>query len=95
MVFWPESRNPDSDGVRSACVQKFRKRDGVMAAAREIWEKVLDLLSRDRLSLQGLGPPLFSGFHMAMSIAAGTCVLATLAVFIIEPGPHVDFFPRD
>jgi hypothetical protein len=29
---------------------------------------------------------------MAMAVA---CVLATLAVFIIEPGPHVDFFPRD
>ena len=41
------------------------------------------------------GPQLLSGFHMAMSIAAGTCVLATLAVFIIEPGPHVDFIPRD
>jgi hypothetical protein len=24
-----------------------------------------------------------------------TSVLATLAVFIIEPGPHVDFIPRD
>jgi len=33
--------------------------------------------------------------HMAMAIAAVTCVLATLAVFIIEPGPRVDFFPRD
>jgi glutathione S-transferase len=30
---------------------------------------------------------LFSGFHIAMTIAAVTCVLATLAVFIIEPGP--------
>ena len=29
-----------------------------------------------------------------MAVAAGTCVLATLAVFIIEPGPHVDFMPR-
>jgi hypothetical protein len=32
---------------------------------------------------------------MAMAVAAVMCVLATLAVFIIEPGPHVDFIPRD
>jgi hypothetical protein len=32
---------------------------------------------------------------MAMVAAAVTCVLAALAVFIIEPGPHVDFVPRD
>jgi len=29
------------------------------------------------------------------SAAAVACVLATLAVFIIEPGPHVDFIPQD
>jgi hypothetical protein len=45
--------------------------------------------------LQQGGPQLFSGFHMAMAVAAVACVLATLAVFIIEPGPHVDFIPRD
>jgi EmrB/QacA subfamily drug resistance transporter len=45
--------------------------------------------------LQQGGPQLFSGFHMAIAIAAVSCVLATLAVFIIEPGPHVDFIPRD
>jgi EmrB/QacA subfamily drug resistance transporter len=45
--------------------------------------------------LQQGGPQLFSGFHMAMGVAAVACVLATLAVFIIEPGPHVDFTPRD
>jgi MFS family permease len=45
--------------------------------------------------LQQGGPQLFSEFHMATSIATGTCALATLAVFIIEPGPHVDFIPRD
>jgi EmrB/QacA subfamily drug resistance transporter len=44
--------------------------------------------------LQQGGPQLFSGFHMAMAVAAAACVLATLAVFIIEPGPHVDFIPR-
>jgi EmrB/QacA subfamily drug resistance transporter len=44
--------------------------------------------------LQQGGPQLFSGFHMAMAVAAVACVLATLAVFIIEPGPHVDFSPR-
>src|ERR1700742_2262290 len=38
---------------------------------------------------------LFSGFHMAMTVAAAACVLATLAVFMIEPGPHIDFIPRD
>jgi EmrB/QacA subfamily drug resistance transporter len=45
--------------------------------------------------LQQGGPQLFSGFHMAMAVAAVACVLATFAVFIIEPGPHVDFIPRD
>jgi MFS family permease len=45
--------------------------------------------------LQQGGRRLFSGFHMAMAVAAVACVLATLAVFIIEPGPHVDFIPRD
>ena len=45
--------------------------------------------------LQQGGPQLFPGFHMAMAVAAVACVLATLAVFIIEPGPHVDFIPRD
>jgi EmrB/QacA subfamily drug resistance transporter len=45
--------------------------------------------------LQQDGPQLFSGFHTAMAVAAVACVLATLAVFIIEPGPHVDFIPRD
>ncbi|MGY2849650.1 hypothetical protein BSN85_05200 [Bradyrhizobium brasilense] len=45
--------------------------------------------------LQQGGPQLFQGFHMAMAVAAVACVLATLAVFIIEPGPHVDFIPRD
>jgi hypothetical protein len=32
-------------------------------------------------------PQLFSGFQTAIAVAAGTCVLATLEVFIIEPGP--------
>ena len=41
------------------------------------------------------GGPQFAGFHMAMAVAAVACVLATLAVFIIEPGPHVDFIARD
>jgi EmrB/QacA subfamily drug resistance transporter len=45
--------------------------------------------------LQQGGPQLFSGFHLAMAVAAVACVLATLAVFIIEPGPQVDFIPRD
>ncbi|MHC1950788.1 MFS transporter [Bradyrhizobium sp. UFLA06-06] len=45
--------------------------------------------------LQQGGPQLFSGFQIAMAVAAVTCVLTTLAVFIIEPGPHVDFIPRD
>jgi MFS family permease len=45
--------------------------------------------------LQQGGPQLFSGFHMAMAVAAAASVLATLAVFIIEPGSHVDFIPRD
>jgi len=41
------------------------------------------------------GPGLFPGFHAATAMAAGACVLAVLAVFIIEPGPHMDFTPRD
>jgi EmrB/QacA subfamily drug resistance transporter len=45
--------------------------------------------------LQQGGPQLLAGFHMAMAVAAVACVLATLAVFIIEPGPHIDFIPRD
>ena len=45
--------------------------------------------------LQQGGPQLFSGFHMAIAVAAIACVLAAFAVFIIEPGPHVDFIPRD
>jgi hypothetical protein len=31
---------------------------------------------------------------MALSVAAVACVIATLVVFIIEPGPHVDLIPR-
>ena len=45
--------------------------------------------------LQQGGPQLFAGFHMAIAVAAVASVLATLAVFIIAPGPHVDFIPRD
>ena len=37
--------------------------------------------------LQHGGPQLFSGFHMAIAVAAIACVLAAFAVFIIEPGP--------
>jgi hypothetical protein len=37
--------------------------------------------------LQQGGRQLFSGFHMTMAIDAVTCVLAMLAVFIIEPWP--------
>ena len=44
--------------------------------------------------LQQGGPQLFSEFYMAMAVAAVAYVLATLVVFIIEPGPHVDFIPR-
>lgn len=34
-------------------------------------------------------------FTALLFVAAIACVLATFAVFIIEPGPHVDFIPRD
>ncbi|SBV32336.1 conserved membrane protein of unknown function [uncultured Sphingopyxis sp.] len=44
--------------------------------------------------LQQGGPQLFSGFYAAMIGAAIASLLAALAVFIIEPGPHVDFIPR-
>lgn len=45
--------------------------------------------------LQQGGPQLVGGSQTAMIIAAIASVLATLAVFIIEPGPHVDFVPKD
>jgi MFS family permease len=45
--------------------------------------------------MQQGGPPLFSGFHLAMAAAAVACVLSMVAVFIIEPGPHVDYIPRN
>jgi hypothetical protein len=32
---------------------------------------------------------------MAMAAASIACVLATLAVFIVAPGPHVDFLRQD
>jgi EmrB/QacA subfamily drug resistance transporter len=44
--------------------------------------------------MQQGGPQLFSDFHIAMAVAAAACILATLAVLIIEPGPHIDFIPR-
>src|SRR5262249_10469021 len=62
------------------------------AGARRGWLFAIALLGG---VLQQGGPQLFSGFHMAMAFAAAACVLSTLAVFIIEPGPHVDFAPRD
>jgi hypothetical protein len=45
-------------------------------------------------------PILLLALSMSLAIAplttlVLTSVLATLAVFIIEPGPHVDFIPRD
>jgi hypothetical protein len=45
-----------------------------------------------------LPPSLFASRSVVgvnLAVAAVACVLATLAVFIIEPGPHVDFIPRD
>jgi hypothetical protein len=44
--------------------------------------------------LQG-GPGLIEAFHLAMGAAAASCILAVLAVLIVEPGPHVDWIPRD
>jgi hypothetical protein len=41
------------------------------------------------------GPQLFSGFHVATAITSVTCVIAALSVLNIEPGPLVDFLPRD
>jgi hypothetical protein len=38
----PESCVSDSDDICSACVQKFQKRDGAMAASSKIWEKGVD-----------------------------------------------------
>jgi MFS family permease len=39
------------------------------------------------------GPELFRGLHAALIASAVSCLAATLAVFIIEPGPHVDYVP--
>ena len=41
------------------------------------------------------GPALIDGFHLALIAAAISCALATLAALLIEPGPHVDWVPRD
>ncbi len=41
----PESRDPDSDDVCSACVRNFQKRDGETQASREIWEKGLGFVA--------------------------------------------------
>jgi hypothetical protein len=46
--------------------------------------------------LQAQGRMFFQGFHAALVASAGSCVLATLAAFIVESGPHVDYVsPRD
>lgn len=44
--------------------------------------------------LQG-GPGLIQAFHLAMAVAAASCVLAASTVLIIEPGPHADWIPLD
>jgi len=51
----PESRDPDSDDVCSACVRIFQKRDGDMEASGKILEKGLDLLPRSGFRLWGEG----------------------------------------
>jgi MFS family permease len=43
--------------------------------------------------LQMDGPALFQGLHAALIVSAISCLLATLAVLIIEPGAHVDYTP--
>ena len=43
--------------------------------------------------LQSGGPRLIEGLHGALLAAAATCLLATVAAFMIEPGPHVDYTP--
>ena len=45
--------------------------------------------------LRGGGSELIAGFHTAMVWSAVVSVLAALSVLIVEPGPHVDFIPRD
>jgi predicted MFS family arabinose efflux permease len=45
--------------------------------------------------LRGGGSELIAGFHTAMVWSAVVSVLAALSVSIVEPGPHVDFIPRD
>jgi hypothetical protein len=39
------------------------------------------------------GPALFKGLDTALIASAASCLVATLAAFIIEPGPHVDYLP--
>jgi MFS family permease len=43
--------------------------------------------------LQMGGPALFKGLDAALIASAASCLVATLAAFIIEPGPHVDYLP--
>ena len=40
------------------------------------------------------GAALFVEFRAAMIASALACVAAAISVLIIEPGPHLDFFPR-
>jgi hypothetical protein len=51
----PESRNLDSDGICSACVRKFQKRDSAIALSRKSWVKGRGSPPRDRLCIQGEG----------------------------------------
>lgn len=45
--------------------------------------------------LRESGSGLIEGFHTVMFWSAVVSVLAAFSVLIIEPGPHLDFFPQD
>ena len=76
MDFSPKSRTPDSDGICSACVRKFQKRDGAMASSRKSWVRRVDLRRE-----------IASAFRARASatLASGLTLHSALRVPILRP----------